>query len=531
MTSLRSRVAAFAAGALALTMTLTACGGGGNGGTTDPSTDPANNSVIVVIDNDPETLNPGLTTGTATLDIQAKIFEGLVWVDKDGAPQPQLASSWTVSPDEKTYTFKLRSGVKWHDGEAFTSEDVKWSFETGLKENARAQGVIGRIESISTPDDMTVEFKLKQAYAPFLIQMKVFDTPILPQHVYGTGDLATNPANRAPIGTGPFKFSEWTTGQKVTLVKNPDYWTAGEPTLEEVIFQIIPESQNRVNAIVSGEVDILPAMFLPQANIGQMEGKPEININKQTAIPSLYFMLINTTHPVLGKAEVRHALAQAIDRPRIVDQAMGGLALPGYGAFGQGFGWATNPDSSYDKLYPLDADKAKAAIDAAGAAGTTIRLTYDAARPQFQAEAAIIRDNLAQVGITVNLEPLERSVYADKIYAQRDFDLALQSFTSSGDPAIGYHRLYVTNEDRSPNRNPTGYSDPKVDELLTTAGSVSDMEARGEAYKEAAALIDEALPVLILFDEQQADVNLTRVQGMYAGQNPSDQFQKITIKD
>ena len=525
MHNFRKRFLALTAATVAAALTLTGCGNGG--GNTD--IDPADNSAIVIIDSEPETLNPGLTTTTTVLDIQSKIFEGLVWIDNEGLPQPQLASEWTVSADELTYTFKLRSGVTWHDGEPFTADDVLWSFQEGLKENARAQGVISKIESITAPDASTVVFQLQTPYAPFLYQMKVFDTPILPKHVYGEGDLATNEANRAPVGTGPFKFSEWVTGQKVTVVKNESYWTSGEPKLNEVIFQIIPESQNRINAILTGEADVLPAMFLPQANVDQLVGKDGININKQTAIPSLYFMFMNTENEILKNKDVRHAIAQAVDRERIVEQAMGGLAIPGYGAWGAGFDWAMNKNSSYDKLYPFDTAKAKDAITKAGLEGSTLNLTYDANRVQWQATGQIIKDNLAQIGINVVLEPLERSVWIDKVFTQRNFDLALQSFTSSGDPAIGYHRMYRTNTSTSPNVNPTGYSDAKVDELMITAGGSSDRAERSKAYQEAQAIIDEALPILVLFDEQQADLNLTRLAGMYAGQNPSDQFQKVYV--
>lgn len=528
MTSLRSRLLAMAASTVALTLVLTGCGGGDAGPSS--STGAAANSVIVVIDSDPESLNPGLTTATATLEVQSKLFEGLIYLDKEGKAQPQLATKWEVSADQLTYTFTLREGVKWHDGQAFTADDVKWSLETGLKENARAQGVIKQIASIIAPDAKTVVIKLTKPYAPFLQQMKVFDTPILPKHVYGTGDIKTNPANRAPIGTGPFKFSKWDAGQKVTLVKNPTYWTSGEPKLTEVIFQIIPEAQNRVNSMLSGEVDILPATMLPQANIKQLDGQAKLNINRTSAIPSIYFMMMNSKNAMLAKPEVRQAIAAAVDRPRIVAQAMGGLASPGYGAFGDGFAWAKNADSSYDKLYPLNPAAAKTKLEAAGAAGTTLRITYDSARPVFVAAAQIIKDNLTQVGITVTLEPLERSVYSDKVYVKRDFDLALQSFTSSGDPAIGYHRLYVTNNTASINVNPTGFSDPAVDALLAQAGGTADQAVRGPLYKQAATAIDKAVPTLVLLDEKQADVNSTRVQGMYSGLNPSDMYQKISIK-
>lgn len=508
---------------LATLLPLVGCAG------TTAGTATSENSVIVIADADPDTLNPGLTTSTQTLDVQSKIFEGLIWLGKDGQPQPQLATSWEISPDQLTYNFTLREGVKWHDGRPFTSADVQYSFQTLLKDNARSATVLNRIGQIEAPDERTIRITLKAPYAPFLKQMKVFDTPILPKHVYENTDIKTNPANRNPVGTGPFKFANWKVGQTITLVANREYWATDQPKLDEVVFKIIAEPQNRINAMATGEVDVLPAIYLPQANIAELEGERDVEVHKQTSIPALYFVQMNEANPALAKPEVRRALTQAIDRPRIVAQAMGGLATPGYGSFGNGFPWMVNPDSSYDKLYPLDPDRARAEIAAAGGV-PELRLTYDSARPPFQAAAQIIKDNLARVGVQVRLEPAESSVNRDRVYAKRDFDLALQSFTSSGDPAIGYHRMYVTNPGRSANVNATGYSNPRVDELLTQATRVSDQAQRAAAYQQAQAMLDRDVPTLVLFDEQQADVNLTRVGGLYAGQNPSDQFGQVYVR-
>ncbi len=508
---------------------LAACGGSSGGGASSGTGKPK--QVIIVTDSDPDSLNPGLTTGYQALDVNVKVYEGLVWLDKEGKPQPQLATKWETSPDHLTYTFTLREGVKWHDGSPFTADDVKYSFETLLKDNARAQGVISKIATITISDPKTIVFKLKAPYAPFLIQMKSFDTPIMSKAVYdGKGDVKANPANRAPVGTGPFKFKEWKTGQSITLEKNTAYWAQGQPKVDSIVFRILTEPQNRVNAIVAGEVDILPAVMLPQANIKDIEGKPNINVNKQTAIPALYFMQMNQANAALAKPEIRKAIASAVDRARIVTQAMGGLAKPGVGAWGEGFAWAVNKDSSYDKLYKLDPTKAKADVAAAGGVPAGLRLTYDAARPQFVATAQIIKDNLAQVGIDVKLEPLENSVFRDKVYTKRDYDLSLQSFTSSGDPAIGYHRLYVTNPGRTVNVNPTGFSSPEVDKLLTDAAAKPDQAERGKLYQQAQAIIDAAVPTLVLFDELQADVNRTNITGLYVGVNPADQFGSVDVK-
>ncbi|WP_324650112.1 ABC transporter substrate-binding protein [Georgenia sp. H159] len=516
-------------------MALAACSSDGDTeGETDPEAEGAGGDgvAVIVTDADPETLNPGMTTSNQTLDVSAKIFEALIWIDPDGQPQPLLAEDWQVSDDELVYTFTLRDDVTWHDGEPFTSADVKWTIEEGMPNNSRAQGVIEQIASVEAPADDEVVITLNEPYAPLLQQLKVFDLPILPKHVFEGGDLANHDANREPVGTGPFQFSSWDPGRSLTLVANEDYWDDGKPQLSELIYQIVPDAANRSAGLETGEYDFVGAFYLPRADVERLDSLDSVEVRRQTTIPSLHFVQFNHENEYLGNVEVRQAIAQAIDRPRIVEQAMSGLGLPAVGSFGEGFPWLVNEDVSYDSLYPLDPTAAKERLDAAGVPeGTTFRLTYDAAKPQFQAASQIIRDDLSALGIEVIIEPFETSVYRDVVYAQRDFDMALQSFTSSGDPAIGYHRIYRTNDTNDPNVNATGYSNAEVDELLAQAETVSDLEERGEFYKQAQAILNEDVPTLILYDELQADAMSTRLEGLFAGVNPVDRWGEVSVTD
>jgi peptide/nickel transport system substrate-binding protein len=534
----RLRVAAV--GIAALAMLATACGGGstpsGNGssgaaGGSSAAAGGDGGTAVMAIDADPPTLNPGLTTDyTTATNIAAKIFEGLVYLDPEGTPKPQLATSWEMSDDELTYTFHLRKGVLWQDGQPFTSADVKWSYQTGLKQNSRAQGALKHVASIDTPDDSTVVIKLSEPYAPFLSQMKVFDCPILPKHVYEKGDITNNPANQSPIGTGPFKFDSWNHGSSITLVANDKYWAKGEPKLSKLIMQVITDPSQRTSALTTGQVDFIGAYYLATTDVPKLKQDSNVTVRTQSAIPALDFMAMNEKNKLLADKSVRQAIAMAVDRKRIVQQAVAGLAVEGKGSFGNGFPWAYDEKVSYDTLYPLDPAKAKDMLAKAGVpAGTTLRLAYYSQNAKFSAAAEIIKDNLKQVGIDVTLQPMETAVFKDTVYAKRDFDLALQSFTSSGDPAIGYHRLYVTNEGTDPNVNATGYSNSKVDDLLKQAGEVSDREKRSEFYYQAQEILNEDVPTLILFDEQQADAYSNKLSGLYAGQNPDDQWGKVSI--
>lgn len=483
---------------------------------------------VAAVSADPQSLNPGATTDFVSQDIAAKIFEGLIWLDAEGQPQPLLAESWEISEDGLTYTFNLEQDVTWSDGEPFTSEDVAFTLTEGLANNSRAMGVIEDIASVDTPDEHTVVVALKAASATFLSQMKFFDVPILPKHVY-QGISADDPANNEPVGTGPFVFDSWERGTSVTLVQNEDYWDEEhQPQLDEIIFQIVPDAQTRTAGLQNGEYDYVASYYLPATDVAALEDNPDVVVQKSTAIPALDFMIMNHEHPALGNELVRQAIATAIDRDRIVEQGMSGVGIPGAGSFGAGFPWLEPADGGYEDRYAYDVDAAQALMDEAGVGELSLRLSYDSARPTFVQFAQIIKDDLSKIGITVELQPAESTVVKEQVYTERDFDLSLGSFTSSGDPAIGYHRLYVTNTETAPNINATGYSNPEVDALLAEAAQTIDLDARAALYAEAQVMLDDAVPTLILADEQQVDAASTSLKGMFQGVNPLDRWQDVS---
>ena len=483
---------------------------------------------VLGIDNDPPTLNMATSTDFTAGDVSAKILEGLIWLDPDYTPRPSLATAWTVTPDSKTYTFTLRKGVKWHDGKDFTSADVKFTLmEVLAKLHPRAAPVFKSIGlEVDTPDAGTVVVRLQKPYAPFLSQMTVFDAPMLPRHIYEGSNVGTNPANLKPIGTGPFKFNEWKRGASIRLVRNDNYWDAEKPYLQEIIFQIIPQGANRVPALQTGEIDELLDFYTPKPEIPRILADKSLAPRRGVNIPALWFMMFNINSPVFAKKEARHALAFAIDRERIVKQVMQGIARPGAGAFGDGFKWLLNQDVGYAKKYPFDPARAKALLAKAGIKPNTVtlRMPFDLNRPQMRAQSQIIQENLRNVGVEVRLEPLERSVLIDRVFVKRDFDMTLASFYSAGDPAIGYTRLYVTNKGTSANTNASGYSNPKVDELLSQAATAADRNARAKLYKELQVILNEDLPSLVLFDEETVDTASKKLTGVFPGLDARDQW-------
>ena len=193
---------------------------------------------------DPSTLNCGIESSQIVAMVTSNIYNGLLHMDEESNPHPDLAQSWEISPDGLVYTFQLRDNVKWHDGQPLTSADVKFSFENLVgKYNARGREAYRNIKAIETPNATTVKISLKKVYSPFLEILTAHDGCIMPKHIYEGGDVFKNPRNNdQPIGSGPFKFKEWQKGSHVTLVRNENYFKKGRPFLDSVIYRIIPNA-------------------------------------------------------------------------------------------------------------------------------------------------------------------------------------------------------------------------------------------------------------------------------------------------
>ena len=487
-------------------------------------------TTVLGIDADPPALNPALSTDYATGDVGAKILEGLIWLDRNYVPQPSLATAWSFTPDGKSYRFTLRQGVTWHDGKPFSADDVVFTFNQILaKYHPRTSGVLKNIGArAEAPDAQTVVITLEKGYAPFLVQMSVFDAPILPKHVYEGDDIPGNPANQAPIGTGPFRFTSWARGAAIKTERNPNWW-GGKAGLDAIIFQIVPQPANRSSGLETGEIDAVVDFYLPKPDEPRLMHDDTLQFRKGIKIPAVYFLAFNTQRPVFANKLARQALACAIDRNRLVQQVMNGLARPGYGAFGDGFKWLLDEADAYAKKYPLDPAHAGNLLQQAGYDGKPVALVYDAARPQLRSAAQIVRDNLRLAGMEVDLQPLERAVQLDRVFARHDFDLTLQSYFSAGDPAIGYHRIYQTQTGNKAFTNATGYSNPEVDRLLGEAATAPDRDERAKLYRQLQAILNEDLPSLVLFDEETVDFASKKLSGLWPAIDARDQWGGVRL--
>jgi peptide/nickel transport system substrate-binding protein len=488
----------------------TVFGGGGR----EAAPAPARNDMVIVLGADPEHLNPGITTGYPVAAATANVYSALVWRDAEGTPQPDLARSWEVSEGDTVFTFHLRDNVQWHDGQPFTSADVKFTMEEILANyHGRFEGIFNRIASIDTPNDNTVVIRLEEPYAPFLISLTVFDAPILPQHIFAGQDPLNHAATTAPVGTGPYRFVRWDRGSQIVLERNETYF-GDLAHLERIIFRIIPDEGSRTVALQTGEVDYIWGFYLPSAGLQELRADPNVEVWQGVRIPALHFMFINTGNEPLNNPLVRQALMHALDRDLIVELAQEGLGNTAIGPMGAAFPYLF--DSSFDlsRRYPHDPARARALLQEAGVGEFSLDIVYDSGRPAFADAVDIMRDNLSNVGITLNLQPQERSVMIESVYQQRNFDLSMQSFTSGGDPSIGYHRIYITQPFGRPFVSATGYSNSRVDDLLAQAAITVDLDARRALYLEANAILAADVPLIPLFEEMSVEANNQALRGL-----------------
>lgn len=479
----------------------------------------------MLLGSDPETLNAAITTSYPVSAVGANIFSGLVRMQPGPIPEGDLAYDWDVSDDNLTYTFNLREAT-FHDGTPLTSEDVVYTMIEILAPNhGRFKTAYDKIDSIEADGPDKVVITLKEPFGPLLTLLTSFDAPILPKHIYEGTDALTNPANNEPIGSGPFKFANWELGERVEIVRYDDYFRQDEVALlDRIILRTVPQDVARSTALEVGEADLVWGFYLPPADLARHQMNPDLNTWTGITTPSLYFVFVNTNTPGLDDPLVRRALMHAIDREQIVEQAQGGLGQAASGPFGAGFSYLYSETTDYREIYPYDPERARELLAEAGVSDLKLRFVYDSARGAFASAADIIRDQLRQVGIQLELQPAERAVMVERVY-NGDYDLTMQSFTSSGDPAIGYHRIYQSAEPGTPFVNATGYSNPELDAWLNEAGAVASVEERAALYAKASEVLAQDVPVLVLFDELGSEVSAKNLMGLRTFQDQRDGFE------
>lgn len=485
---------------------------------------------------------PGINLGNAKLGpssfVGSKIYEGLISLSPKLEPIPRLAESWTIAPDGKTYTFKLRPNVKWHDGKPFTADDVVFSFTKYLPATfARTKLIMEQVESIAAPDPGTVVFKLKKPYPAFVYIFEATGGTVMPRHLYeGVADYRTTQVNNTIVGTGPFKLGEWRRGAYIRLVKNPEYWDKGKPHLDTLYFHVVPDAVGRSIAFESGKVDAIRAGDVENFEIARLAAAPGVGLSKAgwEFLEPMGFLNMNLRNKPIDDKRFRQAIAYALDRQFIIKNIFSTFGEPVNGPFTNSYGFK---DASVETRYAYDPAKARALLDAMGlkpgADGTRVelRLLPLPYGETWQRLAEYTRERLGAVGIKVNIVATDVPGWFSRL-SSGDFDLAYNFVYLLGDPAIGVNQTYLsTNQlNRGTAANVDGYVNPQIDALLVKAESEQQRGERAKLYSQVQKTLSEDLPILWTHQMAMPTVYRAKVKNLIStGLGMNESFADVWI--
>jgi peptide/nickel transport system substrate-binding protein len=455
----------------------------------------------LIVQPEPPILMLGINQQGPTQYVAGKIYEPLLIYDKDLSPQPWLARDFEISLDGLTYTFHLHEDVRWHDGEPFTAHDVVFTTRDFLPEvHPRARTGFALAESIEALDDHTVQFTLEAPYPPFIYAFELSTAPMIPRHLYEGTDFRTNPNNETPIGTGPFTFDEWDRGAYVHLVRNDDYWQEGLPYLDEIYFQIIPDAASRALAFETGQVHVLRGgdiEYFDVPRLGELPGVVTTTDGWEMFSP-LSWLQMNLRVEPMDDPRFRQAVMYAIDREFVRDNLWFGFGVVAKGPIA-----STTLFHDPDLLvYDYDPARAEALLDEMGlepradGVRASIRMMPLPYGETWQRLAEVVREQLGQVGIEVQLEAVDAGTWASRL-SDWDFEMTFNFLYQYGDPALGVSRNYITDNiiTGTPFANNGGYSNPQVDELFRRAAVELDPDKREALYSEVQHILVEEVPV------------------------------------
>lgn len=483
-------------------------------------------TLVIVSMPEPTILANALSSVPTTNEIGTKIFDGLLEYDNDFKPQPSLAESWKVSEDGKQITFNLRKGVKWHDGKPFTSADVQFSLLEVIKEyHPQGKGNLGPLTRVDAPDEWTVVLHLEHPYVPLMRALASLSVPMVPKHVYEGTDFRNNPANIKPIGTGPFKFTEWVKGSHIRLARNDEYWRPGKPYLDGMVFRFIPDAATRAAGIESGEIDVATFGTINPVEMRRLDSLKNISIAKggYEAIAPLMLLEVNNRRPPFDNKKFRQGVAYAIDRTAITKNVWFGFGKPAVGpitSFMSRTG-AYTTEGVRDYGVPDRLKIAAKLLDEAGypvknGVRTTINLDVAPWGEDWRRMGDVIRQQLARVNIEVRLRGGDDAAFRRRVYTENDFDLGMMWYIGMTDPTIGVQRNYWSKNIKPgvPFGNVAAYTNTEVDALWEKAQTEADANKRNDYFHELQRKIVDDSPLFWIMEMDLVAVQNNRVQSL-----------------
>lgn len=468
---------------------------------------------------DASTLLPVLASDSASSDINGLVYNGLVRYDKNLKLEGELAESWDISEDNLVITFHLRQGVKWHDGVDFTSADVLFTYQlyTDPKTPTAYAEAFKQVTKAEAPDPYTFRVTYDKPYAPALLS---WGTPVHPKHLLEGQDVTKSPLARQPVGTGPYTFVEWVSGEKIVLEANPDYFE-GMPYIKRVVYRIIPDISTQFLELQTGSLDF---MGLSPLQYQRQTDTPAFHrlYNKYRYLNFGYTYLgYNLRRPMFQDRRVRQALSYAINKQELID----GVLL-GYGAIATG---PYKPDTwVYNKnvpRYDYNPEKARALLREAGWSDSDEDGILDKEGQDFSftivtnqgndlraKTGEIIQRRFKEVGIDVQLRIIEWATFLKEFINPGNFDATILGW--SGGPEPDQYNIWHSSKTGPRELNFINFKNAEVDELLEKGRRVFDQQERKKYYDRFQEILAEEQPYTFLYVAEALPAVSRRFRGV-----------------
>jgi ABC-type transport system substrate-binding protein len=467
-------------------------------------------------------LNPFVRTRSTNKYVRQIAYETLLDYDAKGQLVPALAESWSISPDGRLYTIRLRRGVKFHNGEELTAEDVKWSAEYAKDPKNAATGVtfLERVQTVSVKDKFTVEFLLKEPQAIFINLLASMEAsfPVLPK---GSVPAAQSNLPGPPPGTGPFEFKEYKTAREIVFVRNKNYWQKGVPYLDEIVLKPVEDEQVRFASLRAGDLDMIERT--PYAFVKKILNRefPEIRFT-EAKYAGFRRLIFNVVNPPFSDLKLRQAVLYALDKKNYLEGAFWGLGEPANHAIPTENPW-------YVKLPEAKRDLAKVkALLKEAKVGPDFEVEI-LARIGEESETQILREQLTSAGIKTRVVLLE-SAAREKRTRAGDFMAVLSGMDVPNDPGDDYSVEYGCNPEevaaKRRGQNQAGYCNKDFDRVMAEAAKIQDPKKRYELYAKALGILNQEIPAISLAFVPRYFTYRQKVRGFNS--DGGDRFNTVT---
>lgn len=468
---------------------------------------------------EPSNLLPVLASDSASSDINALVYNGLVRYDKNLQVEGDLARSWDISPDSLRITFHLRQDVRWHDGHPLTAEDVLFTYRL-LVDPAVPTAYAERYRQVvkaEAPDAYTFRVSYARPLASALVSWMF---PVHPKHLLEGRDVTKSPLARAPVGTGPYRFVEWKSGEKVVLEANPDYFE-GRPNIRRLVYRIIPDPSTMFLELRSGGLDLMdltPLQYARQTDTVAFRRRFEKFHYPDFAYTYLGF---NLRRPLFQDVRVRRALAHAVNKQELVDGVLLGLGVAATGPYKPG-SWPHNPQV---RRYAYDPVKARQMLEEAGwhdSDGDGVRekdgrrfsftIVTNQGNDQRIKAGEIIQRRFREVGVEVKLRVIEWASFLKEFINPGNFDATILGWTITPDPDS--YNIWHSSKTGVGELNFIGFESAEVDTLLEAGRRTLDQDRRKEIYGRFQEILAEEQPYIFLYVPETLPVVARRFHGI-----------------